>query len=123
MREEDYLEITPLTFARATAVGPFQVECRRTIHHIPTTAFRISGGGRTIGYSADTSYDEGLIEWLAAADLVVHETNYGVHTPYQKLAALPEALRQKMRLYHYPDQLPLDDVAIEPLQEGRLYEV
>jgi ribonuclease BN (tRNA processing enzyme) len=123
MGADDYLDIGALAFDRPTAVGPFQVECRRTIHHIPTTAFRISAGGRTLGYSADTSFDEELIAWLAAADLVVHETNHGVHTPYHKLAALPEELRRKMRLIHYPDELPLEDLAVEPLHEGRLYEV
>ena len=94
-----------------------------TIHHIPTTAFRISAGGRTLGYSADTAWDPSLIEWLGAADLVFHETNHGVHTPYEKLAALPAATRAKMRLIHYPDEFALAESAIEPLIEGRFYEV
>jgi ribonuclease BN (tRNA processing enzyme) len=123
MAAGDYLDVRPLAFEAATAVGPFQVECRQTIHHIPTTAFRISAGGRTLGYSADTSFDESLIAWLSAADLIVHETNYGVHTPYDKLAALPAELRRRMRLIHYPDQFDLAGSVIEPLHEGRLYEV
>jgi ribonuclease BN (tRNA processing enzyme) len=104
-------------------VGPFTIECRRTIHHIPTTALRISAGGRSIGISADTAFDESLIEWLAKADLVVHETNFGVHTPYEKLAALPEALRKKMRLVHYSDLFEPVKSIIPVLHEGKIVAV
>jgi len=54
---------------------------------------------------------------------VIHETGYGVHTPYEKLAALDEHVRKKMRLIHYPDTLDLESANIEPLKEGVLYEV
>ncbi|XXF80066.1 MBL fold metallo-hydrolase [Myxococcaceae bacterium GXIMD 01537] len=120
---EDYFAVTPLSTEEAVRFGPFTLECRRTYHHVPTTAFRIHAGGRTLGYSADTAYDEGLIEWLSRADLVVHETNYGVHTPYEKLAALPEALRARMRLIHYPDDFAVEESNIEPLAQGRRYTV
>jgi ribonuclease BN (tRNA processing enzyme) len=116
---EDYFEIIPLDFERITTLGPFSIACRATIHHVPTTALRISAAGRTLGHSADTAFDETLIEWLSSADLVVHETNYGVHTPYARLAALPGELRQKMRLTHYPDDFDLERSLIEPLVEGR----
>jgi pantetheine-phosphate adenylyltransferase len=116
----DYFETAALDETKALEIGPFRIECRRTIHHIPTTALRISAGGRSIGISADTAFDESLIEWLSAADLVVHETNYGVHTPYEKLAALPEALRRKMRLVHYPDTFEKLTSVISVLEEGKL---
>ena len=107
--------------------GPFSVECRRTIHSVPTFAFRITAGGRVLGYSADTAYDPTLIDWLARADLIVHEattmTHTRVHTPYEKLAALPASLRSKMRLTHYPDDFDVDSSAIEPLRQGRIYQV
>jgi len=120
---EDYFEHTPLATESAVRFGPFSIECRRTYHHLPTTALRIRAGGRSLGYSADTAFDEGLIQWLAEADLVVHETNYGVHTPYEKLAALPAELRAKMRLIHYPDDFDLGASNIEPLVQGRRYTV
>jgi ribonuclease BN (tRNA processing enzyme) len=123
MKLEDYFAWTPLALERALQVGPFTIECRKTIHHIPTTALRVRAGGRTLGISADTAFDPSLIAWLAEADLVIHETNYGVHTPYEKLAALPAALRSKMRLIHYPDAFDLANSAIEPLTQGRAYEV
>lgn len=117
----DYFDTTHLHETKAVQVGPFKIECRRTLHHIPTTALRISAGGRSIGISADTAFDEGLLAWLAEADLVVHETNYGVHTPYEKLAALPEELRRKMRLVHIPDDFDRLGSVIPVLEEGRLY--
>ncbi len=122
-RLEDWIELIPLNEEAPVRCGGFEIECRRTIHHIPTTAFRIRAGGRTLGYSADTAFDPSLIEWLARADLVFHETNFGVHTPYERLAELPTELRARMRLIHYPDSFDSQSSLIEPLREGRVYEV
>jgi hypothetical protein len=47
----------------------------------------------------------------------------GVHTPYANLAALPQSLRAKMRLTHYPDEFEVDKSAIEVLRQGRRYEL
>jgi ribonuclease BN (tRNA processing enzyme) len=123
----DYFQLIDLDPGRPVEYGPFSVECRRTIHGVPTFAFRITARGRTLGFSADTAYDPSLIEWLSAADLIVHEVtdlvHTGVHTPYEKLAALPEALRLKMRVTHYPDDFDVASSVVELLSEGRLYEV
>lgn len=122
-RFEDYFDHTPLSTEAPVRFGPFSIECRRTYHHLPTTALRIRAGGRCLGYSADTAFDEGLISWLSEAELVVHETNYGVHTPYAKLAALPAEVRARMRLIHYPDDFDTAASVIEPLAQGRRYTV
>lgn len=116
----DYFDVVPLDEGRAVQVGAFTVQCRRTVHHIPTTALRLSAGGHMLGYSADTCFDRDLISWLSEANLFVHETNYGVHTPYADLAALPADLRAKMRLIHYPDGFDSAD-HIEMLRQGRRY--
>ena len=117
----------PIFPARPVECGPFAVECRRTIHSVPTFALRVTAGGRVLGFSADSAYDSGLIEWLASADLIVHEATThahpGLHTPSEKLAALPGSLRAKMRLTHLPDDFDADSSAIEPLRQGRIYEV
>jgi ribonuclease BN (tRNA processing enzyme) len=42
--------------------------------------------GKTFGYSSDTAFDPGLIEFLSAADLIVHETNLGRHTPLTRIS-------------------------------------
>jgi ribonuclease BN (tRNA processing enzyme) len=124
---DDYFELISLDAPDPVSVGPFAIECRRTIHPIPTTAFRIRAGGRTLAFSADTAFDPALIDWLDDADLVVHEattlSHSGVHTPYEKLAALPAAVRDKMRLIHYPDDFDPAASVIEPLRQGRSYAV
>jgi ribonuclease BN (tRNA processing enzyme) len=123
----DYFQLIDLSPSQPVTCGPFSIECRRTIHSVPTFAFRITAGGRVLGYSADTAYDPTLIDWLASADLIVHETttmvDTEVHTPYEKLAALPESLRAKMRLTHYPDDFDMNSSVIEPLRQGRIYVV
>jgi ribonuclease BN (tRNA processing enzyme) len=119
----DFYDVRPLSETSKAEFGPFTIECRRTIHQVPTFALKICAGGRCLGMSADTIYDPALIDWLSEADLIVHETNYGPHTPYEKLAALPEDLRRKMRLIHYPDNFDMAGSVIEPLVPGRKYEV
>lgn len=121
---EDFFEVHPLKEQEPIACGPFRVQCRRTLHSIPTTGFRVEAGGRTLGYSADTAFDPTLIDWLSAADLIVHETNPGLmHTPYEELARLPAALRARMRLIHYPDTFDCAASAIQPLRQGQLFAV
>ena|SRR5579883_1276012 len=126
-RLDDFFEIVSLSESHPVPSGPFSVECRKTIHPIPTTAFRIQAGGRTLAFSADTAFDPSLIEWLSAADLVIHEvTTYPesiAHTPYTRLAALPTDLRAKMRLIHYPDDFDHERSVIETLRQGRCYVV
>jgi ribonuclease BN (tRNA processing enzyme) len=123
MRFADYFDLVPLDEDRVATVGPFQIECRRTRHVVPTTALRIRAGGRTLGLSADTAFDPRLVAWLTEADLVLHETGLGIHTPYEALAALPPETRAKLRLIHYPDEFDPATSSIEALVQGRRYEV
>lgn len=120
---DDYFALTSLTEDQPAEVGPFTIECRKTKHPIPTTAYRISAGGRSLGHSSDTYFDPALIDWLGEADVMIHETNFGIHTPYQMLAALPREVRAKMRLIHYPDGFDHEASNIETLKQGVLYEV
>jgi ribonuclease BN (tRNA processing enzyme) len=119
----DYFDLTALDDRRPVKLGPFTIECRRTLHHVPTYALRIRADGRTLGVSADTAWDPTLVEWLAPCDAIVHETGHGIHTPLSKLSALPADLRAKMRLTHYPDDLDLSGGGVEPLTQGRRYGV
>jgi ribonuclease BN (tRNA processing enzyme) len=117
---EDYFEHVELKWDGVTEVGPFRLRARRTIHHVPTSALFVEAAGASLGYSSDTAFDPSLIDFLRPADLIVHETNLGpAHTPYERLAALPEPLRDRMRLIHYPDSFDLDESAIAPLREGQ----
>lgn len=118
MSFDDYFTWIELKEDAITELGPWLIEPRRTLHHIPTTALRIGAGGHRIGFSADTAFDPSLIEWLADCDLILHETNLGVHTPYADLAALPAELRERMRLVHYTDDFDRSASVIRPLQQG-----
>lgn len=127
MTREDFFDVVDLDPAGAVPFGPFAVECRLTHHSIPTTAFRVTCGGRTLGFSADSPFDPGLIDWLAPCDLILHEAttfpSSPVHTPLARLAELPEPLRGKMRIFHYPDNLDHAASPIVPLVQGRCYVV
>ncbi|MCS6915566.1 MAG: MBL fold metallo-hydrolase [Myxococcales bacterium] len=124
MELDDYCERQVLG-PGATPIGPLLVERRFTIHHIPTTAVRVTVAGQprpALGYSADTAFDPDLIAWLSEAELIIHETNFGVHTPLHLLAELPQELRARMRLIHYPDTLDVDCAPIRCLRQGEVIE-
>ncbi|MCO4772304.1 MAG: ribonuclease Z [Deltaproteobacteria bacterium] len=119
---DDYFAVAPLSIHEPTTFGPFTVEARPTKHHVPTTALRITADGATLAYSADTSFDPALITWLdgagAPADVVIHETNLGTHTPLDDLLSLPASLRDRMRLVHYPDFFDVAGCSIQCLTQG-----
>lgn len=122
LKFDDYCEVRPLPqSAERCRVGDLEVEWRPTVHHVPTSALRFSCGGARFGYSADTAFDEGLIAWLAESELFVHETNYGVHTPIEALVGLPLAVRNKMKVIHYPDTLEVESAGVDCAKEGESY--
>ena len=121
---EDFFDIMPIRPDEELTFGPFAIRSRPTIHNIPTIALRIRAEGRTLGYSADTTFDLELIDWLGDADFVVHEASGGfMHTPYAELAMLPDALRRKMRLIHYPDNFDAKTSNIDVLSQGEFCEI
>lgn len=117
----DYFDIIPLSWDSITLVGPFKIRAYPTHHHIPTSAVLVEAAGKKLGYSSDTAFDPRLISFLSEADLIIHETNLGpAHTPYASLLELPENIRKKMRLIHYPDGFRVGASKIAPLREGQL---
>jgi len=121
---EDFFDVLPLHEDRAVSVGPFAIEGRKTIHSVPTCAVRIKAKRRTLGYSADTAFDLSLIDWMAKANLIIHEAGGSpVHTDHESLATLPAAVRRKLRIIHYPDSLDLSKVPLEAIRQGELYNV
>jgi ribonuclease BN (tRNA processing enzyme) len=117
---DDYALVSPLEPGE-NHIGDLAVSWRPTIHHIPTSALRISAFGRTFGYSADTAFDPSLIAWLSASDLFFHETNLGVHTPMEALCSLSAEVRGRMRIIHYPDFHDVDGSPIPCAREGERY--
>jgi ribonuclease BN (tRNA processing enzyme) len=118
---EDYFRWSELPLDRSTTIGPFTVRSRVTKHHVPTSALLVEAGGKSVGISSDTAFDPELIAFLATADLIVHETNYGpAHTAYSDLLTLDPAIKSKMRLIHYPDELDPTATEIPALLEGQV---
>lgn len=119
----DYFELTSLSETAPTRQGPFSIECRMTLHPVPTTAVRVSGGGKMFAYSSDTRFDHSLIDWLSAADLIFHEANFPpTHTSYDDLKDLPADIREKMRIIHCPDRYQCGG-EIAMAREGELFEL
>src|SRR5262249_1854093 len=81
-----------------------ELEWRKTIHHIPTSALRVRCGTKRVGYSADTSFDPGLIDWPPRSDLFFHQANPRIHTPLGKLAPLPRPPTARLKALHYPHE-------------------
>jgi len=121
-RFEDFFDLHDVSSQQAISTGPFTISVYPAIHSLPTTAIYVEAAGRKFGYSADTAYDPGLIEWISRADLIVHEANGAFpHTPYQRLAELPLAIREKMHVVHCPDGFDPPGREVELLSQGRNY--
>ena len=86
------------------SIGPFTIKSRATDHYIPANAVLITENNKTLGFSGDTKFDLGLLEWLDQADFILHETGPAPgHTPLENLLTLPKHLKRKIRLIHYSD--------------------
>jgi ribonuclease BN (tRNA processing enzyme) len=60
-------------------VGPFQVSFIKTEHPVPCYAMRITANGKSIVYTADSSFKEEFIEFSKGADLLLCECNFYQH--------------------------------------------
>lgn len=119
MHLDDYVGLEDVPWGTPVEIGPFTVQTRRTIHHIPTAGLRISDGEHVLGYSCDTAWDPDHIEWLSDADLIIHETSLGpAHTPLHRLEELPQPIRDKLLVIHYPDSLIPGDDGLAFAKEG-----
>jgi ribonuclease BN (tRNA processing enzyme) len=117
----DFFDVRTLSPDQPSNVAGLSVRCRPTRHTVPTLGFLVSDGDRTLGWSADTPFEQAHIDWLSAADVIVHESNLGpAHTPIESLNALPESIRRKMRLIHLPDDFDPRQTDITILRESEV---
>lgn len=123
MSFDDYFETESLKLDGGVRFGDIDIECRHTYHHIPTTALRLCGPQRSLGFSADTRYDSELVSWLSEADVVLHETNLGIHTDFKALEALPPVQKDKLWVYHYTDAFYEAEHGLKMLEQGQQYRV
>ncbi|RJL24555.1 MBL fold metallo-hydrolase [Bailinhaonella thermotolerans] len=57
-------------------IGPFEVTTARMNHPVETYGFRVSHGGRSIAYSADTGESEALVRLARGADVLLCEASF-----------------------------------------------
>jgi len=118
---DDYYDLRLVTPGRHATVAGLTIDCRFTHHPVPTIGLMISNGAATLGWSGDTPYEPEHIDWLSPADVIVHECNVGpTHTPIDRLNALPDDLRTKMRLIHLTDDFDPSTTDIPPLHERQV---
>lgn len=130
VRFEDYFIPIPLEFNQINRVNNLEVEIKYVKHHIPTFGLKAKFGGKALGYSSDTFFDPSLIEFLWDCDMIIHECDIqqttphrGVHTDYNELLRLPESIKQKIFLIHYPDTANQHDLDLKLLQQGHVYDI
>lgn len=123
---DSYFQVVPMTFGKKVPLGRDGsfLEAHPTQHMVPCAAFRLQCNGISFGYSADTAYDPGLIEFLSDCDFIVHETGEGKgHTPLARLEALPPDLKARIHLTHVADDFDREATTLPVLEEGRLYKI
>ena len=124
-----HISANPGNRVRIEVAGDFaQLETRWNLHPIPTNGFKLTFGGRTLGYSGDTQYDPAMLEDLRrrgkvpethfqdlmyffwtpdgepTVDLLYHEAGIPpIHTDKEALRALPDAITSRMSLVHIAD--------------------
>ena len=69
-------EFHPLSGPRPLQIGPFELELGAVNHPIETYGMRISAGGRTLAYSADTGVSDELVKLARHADVFLCEASY-----------------------------------------------
>lgn len=117
----DYFELRVLPKSAPASIAGMSVRHRMGRHTIPCCGFLLSDGHRTLGWSGDTTWDPGHVEWLSEADFVVHETSHApAHTPVEYLNALPAELRSRMALVHMSDEFDPTSTSIRLLGDGEL---
>ncbi len=146
-------EFSALSFRQATLahgvdagqqleIGPFHLRFRRTVHPIETYAVRIEAGGRTLTYSADTAYDEGVVALAADSDLFLCEATFRTgQAPYPNLVhmtaadagrAAAKAGAKRLLLTHFSEENSLTELeqeaesvfsAVALAREGETYEI
>jgi ribonuclease BN (tRNA processing enzyme) len=57
-------------------VGPFEVDLRRVNHPVETYGMRVSAGGRTLTYSADTGESSTIVDLAKNVDIFLCEASY-----------------------------------------------
>lgn len=70
------------------SIGPFEVELARTAHPVECYGMRITAGGRTLTYSADTGPSDNVVKLATETDLFLCEATWLDGADYPKAVHL-----------------------------------
>jgi ribonuclease BN (tRNA processing enzyme) len=73
--DEVYI-FNPVDHDQKVGVGPFEVDLRRVNHPVETYGMRVSAGGRTLTYSADTGECSTVVDLAKDVDVFLCEASY-----------------------------------------------
>lgn len=71
----EYTEAIHIGASEALRIGPFAVTFQETIHPALCYAMRLECDGKSVVYTADTGWSEGLIDLASGADLLLCESS------------------------------------------------
>ena len=101
---DDYFDIHPVQDAFTADDITFDLVPTLHVEDKYCCGFRVD---QRVYYSGDTRFDrETIVEHGSAVDTIFHDVQFfpgGVHAPLDDLLTLPEAIRKKTILMHYPD--------------------
>lgn len=69
-------DFRPVDGDRRLEVGPFTLDLARVNHPVETYGMRLTAGGRSVAYSADTAGCDALVELARDSDLFLCEASY-----------------------------------------------
>lgn len=72
----EYTEGMAYDPSKELKIGPFTISFLKTVHPVPCYGFRITGGGKTIVYTADTAFQEEWIPFAKDADFLITDCNF-----------------------------------------------
>jgi len=73
---DDVYKFETFTDGGRSEIGPFTVDTMRVLHPVETFAMRISAGGRTVAYSADSATCSPLLDIARDSDMFICEASY-----------------------------------------------
>ena len=117
----------PLEEGSAVSIGPFTLHFKHTTHPAPALAMKIESESGSFGYSADTAWNDSLVDFFSGVDLLLCESSlynkFKGRVPGHLTAGEAGLLAKKagvgqLVLTHMPHFGDLNDLKIEA---GNIY--
>jgi len=127
------VEVIELAARKPRQVNGFEIECFKVEHFSGAAPYaqRLSAGGRTLVYSGDTQWCDGLVAAADGADLLICECSQydrpvRFHLDYRTIVANRDKLNvRRLILTHMSPAVldRLDDLEIETAEDGMVIEI